>query len=54
CPKFYRIMQDEFGQDEIDRLVGLALSDVKLTNIELRDFYIRFTTDIKKFENLTL
>ncbi len=53
-PRFYRIMQDEFGQDEIERLINLSLSDRKLNNIELRDLYIRFTVGIKELENLTL
>jgi len=47
-------MQDEFGQAEIERLINLSLSDEKLTNVELRDLFIRFKTGIKEFENLTL
>lgn len=53
-PRFYRIMQDEFGQGEIERLISLSLSDEKLTNVELRDLFIRFKAGIKEFENLTL
>ncbi len=53
-PTFYRIMQAEFGQEEIERLVTLSLSDVKLTRVQLRDLYIKFKTGIKEFGELTL
>ena len=53
-PTFYRIMQAEFGQEEIERLIDCSLSDRKLTNIELRDLFIRFTQGVKELENLTL
>jgi len=53
-PTYYRFMQSEYGQAEIERLIDCSLSDKKLTNIELRDFYIKFTTGIQGFENLTL
>ena len=53
-PKYYRFMQQEYGQEEIERLIDLALSDVKLTNIQLRNLYIRFKQGIKELESLKL
>ena len=53
-PTYYRFMQNEYGQDEIERLVALSLSDVPLTGIQLRDLFIRFKTGVHRLENLTL
>ena len=53
-PIYYRYMQKEFGQDEIERLIDLSLSDVELTAVQLRDWYIRFKDGIKELENLVL
>ena len=53
-PAYYRFMQVEYGQDEIERLIDCSLSDRKLTNVELRNLFIRFTQGIKELESLTL
>ena len=53
-PTYYRIMQSEFGQEEIERLISLSLSDVKLTDVQLRDLYLKYKHGIKEFEDLEL
>lgn len=47
-------MQAEYGQEEIERLVGLALSESELTNIELRNLFIKFKSGIRELQDLKL
>lgn len=51
--RYFKFMLAEYGQKEVNRLMDLSLSDVELTNTQLRDLYIRFKRGVEELENLT-
>ncbi len=53
-PTYYKFMQAEYGQDEIERLIDCSLSDAELSKARLYDLYIRFKRGVEELEDLKL